>query len=401
MTVVRKSLVRTLTGALVVAGMAVGATAFARTPGVTDDEILIGNVMPYSGPASSLGVVGKAMTAYFQKVNDEGGINGRRINFLSVDDAYNPARTVEQTRRLLERDGVLLTFGSLGTAQNMAVRKYMNAKKVPQLFVQSGASHWATPEEFPWTMGWVPNYRAEGRAYAQHILQTQPDARVAVLYQNDDYGKDLRNGVLQGLGDKAKDMIVAEVTYETSDPTVDSQLVNLKSSGANVLISLSTPKFAAQTIRKIGEMGWKPTHYLASAASSRASVLMPAGVENSTGVLTARYLRDPSDHGEDSHPGMQEYKAWHAKYFSDQDVNDAIVGYSGAQTLVHVLEKAGDDLSRENVMKVAADMDFVLPLLYDGIRVKTGPNDYQPIEALQLVRFTGKGFEKVDGVIGQ
>jgi len=401
MTAVRVGLVRALTGALVVAGVTVGAAAFAKTPGVTDDEILIGNVMPYSGPASSLGVVGKAMAAYFRKVNDEGGINGRKINFVSVDDAYNPARTVEQTRRLVERDNVLLTFGSLGTAQNMAVRKYMNAKKVPQLFVQSGASHWATPEEFPWTMGWVPNYRAEGRAYARHILQTQPDAKVAVLYQNDDYGKDLRNGVLQGLGDKAKDLIVAEVTYEISDPTVDSQVVNLRSSGANVLISLSTPKFAAQTIRKVGEMGWKPTHYLASAASSRASVLVPAGVENSTGVLTARYLRDPSDHGEDSHPGMQDYKAWHAKYFSDQDVNDAIVGYSGAQTLVHVLEKAGDDLSRENVMKVAADMDFVLPLLYDGIRVKTGPDDYQPIEALQLVRFTGKGFEKVDGVIGQ
>ncbi len=394
-------MLRGLAGTLLVGGMAFAGQALANTPGVTDTEILIGNAAPYSGPASSLGVVGKSMAAYFQKINDEGGINGRKINFVSVDDGYNPARTVEQTRRLVERDNVLLTFGSLGTAQNLAVRKYMNAKKVPQLFVQSGASHWAAGDEFPWTMGWVPNYQAEGRAYGEHILRNHPDAKIAVLYQNDDYGKDLRQGLLAGLGDKAKTMIVTESTYEVSDPTVDSQLVAFKNSGADVLVSLSTPKFAAQTIRKVAEMGWKPAHYLASAASSRASVLMPAGAANSTGVLTARYLRDPTDKSEDNHPGMQEYKAWHAKYFSDNDINDAIIGYSAAQTLVQTLKQAGNDLSRENVMKAATNLDFELPLMYDGIRVKTAPDDYQPIEAVQLVRFTGTGFEKVGEVIGR
>lgn len=390
-----------LIGGLLLGSIGFGSPAAARTPGVTDSEILVGNVMPYSGPASSLGVLGKSMAAYFQKVNDEGGVNGRKINFLSLDDAYNPARSVEQTRRLVERDGVLLMFGTAGTAQNLAVRKYLNTKQVPQLFVQSGATHLAADKAYPWTVGWTPSYQTEGRAYAEHLLQNQPDAKIAILYQNDDYGKDLRQGILSGLGDKAKSMVVAEATYEVSDPTVDSQVVSLRSAGADVLISLTTPKFAAQTIRKTADLGWRPTQYLASAASSRASVLIPAGAENSKGIITSRYLRDPSDPGEDAHAGMQEYKAWHARYFSDGSITDAIIGYTAAQALVEVLRKAGDDLSRENILAVTGNLDFTLPLLYDGIHVKTGPDDPLPLEAVQLVQFNGHGYELIAGAVGQ
>jgi branched-chain amino acid transport system substrate-binding protein len=383
---------------LAVAGLAAAAisvSALAQKKydtGATDTEIKIGDTKPYSGPASAYGTIGKAIAAYFDKINAEGGINGRKVKFISLDDGYNPAKTVEQVRKLVEEDEVLFVFNPLGTPSNTAIHKYMNSKKVPQLFVATGATKWGNPKEFPWTMGWQPNYQTEGKIYAAHILETKPNAKIGVLYQNDDYGKDYLKGFEDGLGDKAKTMIVSKVTYEVTDPTVDSQIISLKNSGADTFFNITTPKFAAQAIKKAAEIGWKPTHYLNNVSAQVGATLKPAGLENSVGIITTQYGKDPTDPQWNNDKAMQDWRAWMAKYYPSGDVTDAsnVYGYSVAQTVVQVLKQCGDNLTRENVMKQAASLNLELPMSLPGINIKTSPTDFYPIEREQLARFDGK-----------
>lgn len=379
-----------LTAALTLAGSLTAAQPY--DPGATDKEIKIGNIEPYSGPASAYASYGKAQAAWFNKINDEGGINGRKINFISLDDGYSPPKTLEQARKLVEQDKVLFLFATLGTPTNSAIQKYMNQKKVPQLFVQTGASKWGDPKNFPWTMGWQTNYFSEGKVFAQAILDNQPNAKIAVIYQNDDFGKDYLAGLEAGLGDK-KSMIIARETYEVTDPTVDSQMVKLKSSGADVLMNLSTPKFAAQVIKKVAELGWKPVHYLCQVSSSPGATLVPAGLDNSVGIITTGFFKDPSDPQWKDDKAMLEYQAWFKKYLPNADPVDTyyLQGMLNAQTLEYVLRQAGNNLTRENIMKQAASIkDLQLPLLLPGINVQTGPEDFYPIERLQLAKFNGK-----------
>ncbi len=366
-------------------------------PGASDTEIKLGNLNPYSGPASAYGTVGKAMQAYFDKVNATGGVNGRKINFMTLDDAYNPAKSVEQTRKLVEQDEVLLMFGSLGTAQNIAVQRYLNAKKIPQLFINTGATRFGDPKTNPWTMGWQPTYQAEGRLYAKHILQTKPNAKIGVLMQNDDFGKDYMKGLLDGLGDKAKTMVTQHLTYEVSDPTIDSQMVTLKSAGCDVFVSITTPKFAAQAIRKAAEIGWKPTQYLVSVSQSASSVLKPAGLENAVGIISSTYLLTPLDPAAAGNKDAAEYAATMKQYYPSGDPEDTLNanGYSTAATMVQVLRMAGDNLTRENIMKQAANMNFTPPMLYPGIDIKTAPDDFFPIQKKALQRFNGKTYETI------
>jgi branched-chain amino acid transport system substrate-binding protein len=392
----------------VIAGLALGASsALAQKKydtGATDTEIKIGNIMPYSGPASAYGTIGKVEAAYFKKINDEGGINGRKINFVSVDDGYSPPKAVEMARRLVEQDQVLFIFQSLGTPSNSAIHKYMNAKKVPQLFVATGATKWNDPKHFPWTMGWQPNYQTEGTIYAKHILKTKPDAKIAVLYQNDDYGKDLLKGLEDELGAKAKTLIVAKVSYETSDPTVDSQIVQLQGSGANVFVNIATPKFSAMAIRKTYDIGWKPVHYVNNVGASIGSVLVPAGLEKSVGLITTAYLKDSQDSAWKDDQGMKDWFAFMAKYYPDGNVKDAsnVYGYAAAQTLVQVLKQCGDNLTRENVMKQAASLkDFAPTLILPGIKINTSATDFAPIQAEQLARFDGKQWVRFGEVLGK
>jgi len=371
-------------------------TAFAQKKydtGATDKEIKIGNIMPYSGPASAYGVIGKTEAAYFKMINDQGGINGRKINFISYDDAYSPPKTVEQARKLVESDEVLFIFNSLGTPPNSAIQKYMNAKKVPQLFVATGATKWNDPKDFPWTMGWQPSYQSETRIYAKYILKEMPNAKIAVLYQNDDYGKDYLKGLMDGLGSKAKTMIVAEDSYELSEPTIDSHIVKLKASGADVFINITTPKFAAQAIKKMGEIGWKPTHFLNNVSASIGSVIKPAGYENAQDIISAAYLMDATDPQWKDHPGMKAFDDFLAKQFPEGNRLDGsvMVGYNVAQTLVQVLKQCGDNLTRENVMKQAASLkDYTSTNLLPGIKINTSATDFAPIEQLQLMRFKGE-----------
>src|SRR5271155_471740 len=370
--------------------------------GATDTEIKIGNIMPYSGPASSYGVIGKTEDAYFKKINAEGGINGRKINFISYDDAYSPPRAVEQARKLVESDEVLLIFNSLGTPSNTAIQKYMNAKKVPQLFVQSGATKWNDPKEFPWTMGWQPNYQNEARIYAKYILKERPNARIAVLYQNDDYGKDYLKGLKDGLGDKAASMIVAEESYEVSEPTIDSHIVKLKASGADVYFSMPTPKFSAQSIKKVAEIGWKPMYFQSNVGASVGSVLQPAGFENAQGILSAAYAKDGADAQWDNDEGMKKFYAFLAKYAPEANKADGSVvfGYGQAQTMVQVLKQAGDDLTRENIMKQAASLkDFAPDTLLPGVTINTSATDFYPIEQLQMMRFKDEKWDLFGPVI--
>ncbi|MBE0623229.1 MAG: ABC transporter substrate-binding protein [Burkholderiales bacterium] len=397
-----------LVSATVIAGLALGASsALAQKKydtGATDKEIKIGNIMPYSGPASAYGTIGKVQAAYFKKINEEGGINGRMINFVSVDDGYSPPKAVEMARRLVEQDQVLFVFQSLGTPSNSAIHKYMNAKKVPQLFVATGATKWNDPQHFPWTMGWQPNYQTEGTIYAKHILQTKPDAKIAVLYQNDDYGKDLLKGLEDELGAKAKTLIVAKVSYETSDPTVDSQIVQLQGSGANVFVNIATPKFSAMAIRKTYDIGWKPVHYVNNVGASIGSVLVPAGLEKSVGLITTAYLKDSQDSAWKDDQGMKDWFAFMAKYYPDGNVKDAsnVYGYAVAQTLVQVLKQCGDNLTRENVMKQAASLkDFAPTLILPGIKINTSATDFAPIQAEQLARFDGKQWVRFGEVLGK
>ncbi len=386
---------RILVLAAAMAGLAAAPYALAQKKydtGATDKEIMIGNIMPYSGPASAYGTIGKVEAAYFKKVNDEGGINGRRINFISVDDGYSPPKTVEMARKLVEQDEVLFLMQPLGTPPNSAIHKYMNAKKVPQLFVATGATKWNDPKAFPWTMGWQPNYQVEGAIYAKHVLATKPGAKIAILFQNDDYGKDYLKGFKDGLGAAVK-QIVSEVSYETSDPTVDSQVVQMQGSGADVFFNITTPKFAAQAIRKAFDIGWKPVHYLNNVSASIGSVLTPAGLDKSVGLISTQYLKDPLDSAWANDKGMNDWKAFMAKYYPEGDLKDAsnIYGYSVAQTMVQVLKQAGDNLTRENIMKQAASLkDLELPLALPGIKINTSPTDFAPFQQEQMVRFNGK-----------
>jgi branched-chain amino acid transport system substrate-binding protein len=373
--------------------------------GASDTEIRIGNIMPYSGPASAYGTIGKALGAYFNKVNAEGGINGRKITFITYDDGYAPPKTVEQARRLIENDDVLLILNSLGTAHNTAIQKYMNAKKVPQLFVATGATKFGDPKNFPWTMGWQPNYQSEGRIFAQHILKNHPQGRIGILFQNDDYGKDYVKGLKDGLAGKV--MIVAELPYEPTDPTVDSQMVSLKASGADIFFNVTTPKFAAQSIKKAAEIGWKPVHLLNSVSASVGAVIRPAGLENAQGVLTALYGKDPTDPFWKDDPGMKEWVAFMDKYYPDGDKSSSfpVYGYSIARTMVQVLQQCGDDLTRENVMRQAASLkDYETGMALPGIKINTSPTDFYPIEQMQMGRFNGESFVPfgpiLDGEIG-
>jgi branched-chain amino acid transport system substrate-binding protein len=370
--------------------------------GATDTEIKIGNIMPYSGPASAYGVIGKTEQAYFNKINAEGGINGRKINFVSYDDGYSPPKTVEQARKLVESDEVLIIFNSLGTPPNSAIQKYMNSKKVPQLFVATGATKWNDPKEFPWTMGWQPNYQSESRIYAKYILKEKPNAKIAILYQNDDYGKDYVKGLKDGLGAKAASMIVAEESYETTQPTIDSSIVKLKSTNADVFFNVTTPKFAAQAIKKMAEIEWKPLHLLNNVSSSIGSVMKPAGFENSQDIISSSYLKDTSDPQWKNDAGMKAFDEFLTKYFPEGNRVDASVmyGYTVAQGLVHVLKACGDNLTRENIMKQAASIKGLeLGGLLPGIKVQTSATDFAPISQLQLERFKGEKWDLFGDIV--
>jgi branched-chain amino acid transport system substrate-binding protein len=382
-----------------------GSAAVAQSKydtGATDTEIKIGNIMPYSGPASAYGVIGKTEQAYFNKINSEGGINGRKINFVSYDDAYSPPKTVEQARKLVESDEVLFIFNPLGTPPNTAIQKYMNSKKVPQLFVATGATKWNDPKEFPWTMGWQPNYQSETQIYAKYILKEKPAARIAVLFQNDDYGKDYLKGLKDGLGAKAASMIIAEESYETSEPTIDSHIVKLKSTNADVFVNITTPKFAAQAIKKAAEIEWKPLHFLNNVSASIGSVIQPAGTQNAQGIISSAYLKDPTDPQWKSDAGMKAWNEFLDKYFPDANRADSsvIYGYTVAQTLVQVLKQCGNDLTRENVMKQAASIkDLELGGLLPGVKVNTGTTDFAPLSQLQLMKLKGETWERFGDVI--
>ena len=365
-------------------------------PGVTDTEIKIGNIVPYSGKASAYGALGIAEAAYFQMINDRGGINGRKITFVSRDDGYNPAKTVEQARKLVEQDNVLLIFGSIGTAPNSAIQKYMNNNQVPQLFVASGATKWGSPKEYPWTMGFTPSYHSEAKVFVNHILATNPDAKIGILYQNDDYGKDYLQGVTSALGEKDSGMIVSLQSYQMSDPTVDNQIFSLKADGVDTLITIATSKFATQTIKKLAELGWKPAHYLNSVGSSAKSVMVPAGGENGTGIISTSYLKDPADPQWASYSDVEVYNEWAKKYVPGISSANTLVtsGYIYAQALVQVLTQAGDNLTRDNIMKQAANLkDVQIDMMLPGIKVNTSSTDFFPVENSNLKVWNGDSWK--------
>ena len=384
--------------------ISVASTAEAQKKydtGASDTEIKIGNTMPYSGPASSYGTIGKVEAAYFNKINAEGGINGRKINFISYDDAYSPPKAVEQTRKLVESDEVLLIFGGLGTPSNSAIQKYMNAKKVPQLFVATGASKFGDPKNYPWTMGWQPTYKSEGRSFGMYIRAKHPSAKIAVLWQNDDSAKDSVAGLKEALAEKAG-MIVADRSYEVGDPTVDSHVVTLKDSGADLFIALVTPKAAAQAIRKVAELKWKPTFFIGNPASSVAAVLRPAGFENAQGIISSVYLKDPTDPANKDDPGTKAWISFMDRYYPEGDKANSsnVYGYAAAQAFVHVLKQCGDELTRDNVMKQAANLkDFTSDMLLPGIKANTSSDDFFPIEQLQMMKFEGESWKLMDDLV--
>jgi branched-chain amino acid transport system substrate-binding protein len=387
----------TLAASLALAGSAMAAD----TPGVTATEIKIGNIMPYSGPASAYGVIGKGETAFFKMINDQGGIAGHKIDFISVDDGYSPPKAVEQARKLIEQDGVAFIFNPLGTPSNTAIEKYMNMKKVPQLFVATGADKWGDYKEFPWTIGWQPSYRIEAQIYAKYILKEKPAAKIAILYQNDDFGKDYVNGLKDVLGDKYAKM-VTEASYEVSDPTVDSQIVSLQGSGADTLVIAATPKFAAQAIRKVYDIGWKPFEFVTNVSISVASVLEPAGKEKAVGLITGGYGKDPTDPEWKDDPGLNEWRAFMKKYLPDADMADAnyVYAYGVSLTLMQALKQCNGDFSRENIMKQAANLhDLVLPTGLPGIKVSTSPTNYHPIRQRQLMKWNGTTWVRFGEVI--
>ncbi len=400
-----RCLARSMTLAFCI-GLAVTALAAEEryAPGVSDGEIKIGQTEPYSGPASAYASVGRAEAAYIAMINERGGVNGRKINLVSLDDGYSPPKTFEQTRKLVEQENVAFIFSSLGTPTGVVVHKYLNEHKVPQVFQASGATLWADPQHFPWSIGWQPNYQTEGAIYGRYLLQQRPDAKIGVLYQNDDAGRDYFAGLRAGLGaEAAQRMIVAVVTYEATDPTIDSQIVSLQGSGADVLFDNTTPKFAAQAIRKVYDVGWKPTHFLMSVATSVSAVMQPAGFEKGQGIITAQYLKDPNDPQWRDDPAMKDWLAFMRKYYPEGNLGDSFIvyGYSVAQTLIQVLKQCGDDLSRENIMKQAASLDMSVPLLLPGIRIHTGAGDFSPIKQMRLARFEGKQWVAFGEVIGE
>jgi branched-chain amino acid transport system substrate-binding protein len=369
--------------------------------GATDTEIKIGNIMPYSGPASSYGLIGKTEEAYFRMINDQGGINGRKINFVSYDDGYSPPKAVEQARKLVESDEVLVVFNPLGTPSNSAIQKYLNSKKVPQLFVATGATKWNDPKNFSWTIGWQPSYQSEAQIYAKYLLKEKPDGKIAVLYQNDDFGKDYLKGLKDGLGVKSS-LIIAEESYETTEPSIDSHIVKVKSTGADVFVSITTPKFAAQAIKKLAELQWKPLQIVANVSASVGSVLQPAGFENAQGLLSAAYAKDGADPQWNDDPGMKKWSAFIDKYMPGANRSDGnlVYGYGVAQTLVETLRKCGDDLTRVNVMKQAASLkDFAPDTLLPGVKINTSATDFAPLSQLQMMRFKGEKWELFGDVI--
>ena len=370
--------------------------------GASDTEIKIGNITPYSGPASAYGVIGKTEEAYFRKINAEGGINGRKINFITYDDGYSPPKAVEQVRKLVESDEVLVVFNPLGTPSNTAIQKYLNSKKVPQLFVATGATKWNDPKNFPWTMGWQPSYQSEAQIYAKWLLKEKPDAKIAILYQNDDFGKDYLKGTKDGLGAKAASMIIMEESYEVSEPTVDSHIVKIKAANPDVLLIYATPKFGAQTIKKTAELGWKPLQIITNVSASVGSVMQPAGFENAQEVLSAAYAKDAADPQWNSDPGMKKWVEFIDKYIPGADKTDGgyVYGYGAAQTLAKVLEMCGDDLTRANVMKQAASLkDFTPDTLLPGVKLNTAATDFAPIAQLQMQRFKGQKWELFGDII--
>jgi branched-chain amino acid transport system substrate-binding protein len=395
---------KTLILAVFVAGALAGCgEQKSYDQGVSDDEIKIGSTNPYSGPASAYGTIGRAETAYFDMINEQGGINGRKINFISLDDGYSPPRTVEQVRKLVEEEQVFLLAGTLGTPTNTAIHKYVNVKQIPHIFVNTGAAKWADPQNFPWTMGFNLSYLNEARIYAQYLLKNKPDARIAILYQNDDYGKDYVHGLKLGLGDKAESMIVAEASYEVTDPTIDSQIVSLKASGADTFFNVTTPKFAAQAIRRAYDIGWRPLHILNNVSSSVGSVLKPAGLEKSVGLITAIFLMDPIDPQWADTQAFKDYKVWFEKYYAEGSIEDGfnVNGYLIAKGVAHVLEQCGDDLTRANVMKQMASIkDLDMPMMLPGVKWNTSADDFSLIESGQLARFDGKEWKMFGEIVG-
>jgi len=384
-----------LAGLLAVALAGAAQAQKKYDPGATDTEIKIGNIMPYSGPASAYATIGKTEQAYFNKINAEGGINGRKINFISYDDGYSPPKAVEQARKLVEADEVLLVFNPLGTPSNSAIQKYMNAKKVPQIFVSSGAAKWNDPKNFPWTIGWQPSYQVEARIYAAYILKNYPGKTIGVLYQNDDFGKDYVIGLREGLGDQAAKLLTIEVSYETTSPTVDSQVVQIKTANPDIFINIATPKFAAQAIKKVAELAWHPVQFVTNVSSSVGGVLKPAGYENDQGILSAAYMKDPKDAQWNNDPAMNEWRAFMTKWYPEGDQEDGatVFGYGVAQGIVQVLRQCKDDLTRENIMKQAANLNFEIGIYLPGTRIKTSPTDFAPLEQLQMMRFKGESWE--------
>jgi branched-chain amino acid transport system substrate-binding protein len=398
----RNQIVRGLATAGLVLASGLAFAAGQYDPGASDTQIKIGNTMPYSGPASAYGVIGKTEAAYFNMINEQGGINGRKIDFITRDDGYSPPKTVELVRKMVEEDQVLFTFNILGTPPATAVQGYLNDNKVPELFVATGADKWNDPKNHPWTMGWQPSYRIEARIYGRYILKTAPKAKIAVLYQNDDFGKDYLTGLREGLGDKADSMIVATKTYETTDPTIDSQVVALQGSGADTLLTAAIPKFAAQAIRKVYDIGWKPTHFLTNVSSSVGSVMRPAGPEKCVGIISAAYGKDPTDPQWQDTTEYKDWLAWMKKYNTSANLADAnaVYGYGVSQTLIHVLKAAGNNLTRENIMKQAASIhDLKLPMLLPGIAVSTSATDFAPIKQMQLQKFDGTTWQLFGNVI--
>jgi branched-chain amino acid transport system substrate-binding protein len=383
-------------------GVSTLALAGNYGPGVTDTEVKIGQTMPYSGPASSFAAIGRSMTAYFQKVNAEGGVNGRKISLISLDDSYSPPKAVEQTRRLVESDEVFAIVGTFGSPTNFAIQKYLNSRKVPSLFLGTGANRVSEPATYPWSMGWQPNNHAKGAIYAKYVLGEKPNAKVAILYQNDDFGRDYAKGFRDGLGEKAGSIIVKELSYELSEPTVDSQILQLKATGADVFLDLSTPKFTAQAIKRMAETKWDALHLLSDAAGSIASTLVPAGLENSKGVITVAFRKDPNDPIWKDDPGMKEYLAFMKQYMPDGNPSETyyVFGYATAQTFVHVLEKCGNDLTRENLMKQATSIkDLQLSIMLPGILFNTSPTRYTPMSQEQLMQFDGTKWIPIGDVI--
>jgi branched-chain amino acid transport system substrate-binding protein len=384
---------------------AVAVTAHAQkqyAPGVTDTEIKIGQTMPLSGPASAYSQVGRAEAAYFHMINDQGGVNGRKLTLVQLDDGYSPPKTVEQTRKLVEEEKVAFMFSAIGTPTNMSVRAYLNEKKVPQLWIGSGSSKFDDPQHFPWSIAFLPSYLVEGRIYARWLLATKPDAKVAVLYQNDDYGKDVLQGFREGFGKEADQRIISSASYEVTDPTIDQQIVSLKGSGADTFVAIATPKFSAMAIGKVYDLGWKPLYIVNYVGSSVAAALKPAGLEKSVGMISTAYIKDPTDQQWHNDADYKDWLAWMGKYMpdGDRDNNFNVEGYVEAETLVYMLKAAGDNLTRENIMAQASHLDnLTLPLMEPGISMSTSPTDYSPVKGLRLVRFDGKTWVSFGGVI--